>query len=523
MKWNLWYGLFKTLIHDQSVSLAEKMTHLRTLTIVVANQASFSAFSCNSQLYDAAISELKRRFRRPEINVIWFHLVSTLTWTRRCTFTLLWTSWRVFNDYNGHSMRWLTTCNNRAVSTFGCDNLHSLAIVFHIASITARQQTPQRNTKLHHDFPNTNKFDHLVFSTKLIITQPIAPFTRTQLCYRNAKWCWITNFVWIVLETTWKMIVSLNTTAVLVIANIIQPYTTTSYCKLLDNIVSSQTTTTAFPNLQQKHSLTSRILFKTRFLLVTHHHLRAHLQQTSQMMVPFWSWYQWHWKWNSFISTYAFLDSRSTCSWLLANVANNLQCKITGPAVKLNIGGFHESKSLEAKIVSAKIHPFGNIAESFTINHAFVLPSFNLADVDTHFLNAIFQQFHLQWFNFPRLLSNQIGLILGLDKFDLITAWTVLKGPPNAPRAVLTNINWTTGGPFESCYHQSTFHATTFHCLTSTDNYHDDDDLYDLLASILRLENFGIVPELTMSKEGKHALKTHVDTIRFVDNKYEVG
>ena len=28
MKWNLWYGLFKTLIHAQPISLAEKMTHL---------------------------------------------------------------------------------------------------------------------------------------------------------------------------------------------------------------------------------------------------------------------------------------------------------------------------------------------------------------------------------------------------------------------------------------------------------------------------------------------------------------
>ena len=61
---------------------------------------------------------------------------------------------------------------------------------------------------------------------------------------------------------------------------------------------------------------------------------------------------------NTFISTYAFLDSGSTCSYLLSNVASNLQCKITGPAVKLDIGGFHESKSLEANIVSVKIHPF---------------------------------------------------------------------------------------------------------------------------------------------------------------------
>ena len=66
MKWNLWYGLFTTLIHNKPLSLAEKMTHLQTLTTGLANQA-ISGFSCNSQMYDAALAELQRRFGRPEI------------------------------------------------------------------------------------------------------------------------------------------------------------------------------------------------------------------------------------------------------------------------------------------------------------------------------------------------------------------------------------------------------------------------------------------------------------------------
>ena len=68
MKWNLWYGLFTTLIHNQPISLAEKMTHLQTLTTGIANEA-ISGFSCNSQMYDAALAELQRRFGRPEIIV----------------------------------------------------------------------------------------------------------------------------------------------------------------------------------------------------------------------------------------------------------------------------------------------------------------------------------------------------------------------------------------------------------------------------------------------------------------------
>ena len=37
------------------------------------------------------------------------------------------------------------------------------------------------------------------------------------------------------------------------------------------------------------------------------------------------------------------------------------------------------------------------------------------------------------------------------------------------------------------------------------------------------MESFGINPEVTMSKDGRHALKTLRDIIRFVDNRCEVG
>ena len=66
LKWNTWFGLFKTLIHDQPISNAEKMTHLQTLTTGTAQQA-ISGFSCNSSMYNAALAELQRRFGRPEV------------------------------------------------------------------------------------------------------------------------------------------------------------------------------------------------------------------------------------------------------------------------------------------------------------------------------------------------------------------------------------------------------------------------------------------------------------------------
>ena len=112
---------------------------------------------------------------------------------------------------------------------------------------------------------------------------------------------------------------------------------------------------------------------------------------------------------------------------------------------------------------------------------------------------------------------------MGQDNFDVITTRAVFKENSNAPRAALTDIGWTIGGPHDSRYQHSTFHNKTFQCLTTFNEDHDDEDLYKLVASFWRMESFGINPEDTMSKNERHALKTLRDTIRFVENQYEVG
>ena len=65
MNWNLWVGLFKTMIDSNPLHDAE-MTHLQTLTVGRANEA-IRGFSCNSSMYQAALDELEHRFEQPDI------------------------------------------------------------------------------------------------------------------------------------------------------------------------------------------------------------------------------------------------------------------------------------------------------------------------------------------------------------------------------------------------------------------------------------------------------------------------
>ena len=146
---------------------------------------------------------------------------------------------------------------------------------------------------------------------------------------------------------------------------------------------------------------------------------------------------------------------------------------------------------------------FGHNAEKFPIDNAFVLPKINLHDADPTQLNSICQSYsHLKEISFPDFSDNQIGLILGQDNFDLITAKAVFKGPDNAPRAVLTDIGWTIGGPNDTSFELLSFQAPVYQ------SDEQDKDLYDLIATFWRMDTYGTSPEVTMSHDEKHALQT---------------
>ena len=180
--------------------------------------------------------------------------------------------------------------------------------------------------------------------------------------------------------------------------------------------------------------------------------------------------------------------------------------------MQLHVGGFHGTKTLTVEPVSFILHPFEQNAEKFPIDNAFVLPKINLHDADPTQLNSICQSYsHLKEISFPDFSDNQIGLILGQDNFDLITAKAVFKGPDNAPRAVLTDIGWTIGGPNDTSFELLSFQAPVYQ------SDHQDKDLYDLIATFWRMDTYGTSPEVTMSHDEKHALQTLEATTRYVD------
>ena len=130
------------------------------------------------------------------------------------------------------------------------------------------------------------------------------------------------------------------------------------------------------------------------------------------------------------------------------------------------------SETFTVEPISFILHPFGQKAETFQIDKAFVLRKTNLHNAEPTQLNSICQSYdHLKKINFPDLSDNQIGLILAQDNIDLITAKAVFKGPDNASRLVSTNIGCTIGGPNERSFEQLSFQPKFITQINKTKTY----------------------------------------------------
>ena len=72
----------------------------------------------------------------------------------------------------------------------------------------------------------------------------------------------------------------------------------------------------------------------------------------------------------------------------------------------------------------------------------------NLNSAEPKKLNHICSQYdHAEYICFPDFNKNDVGLVIGTDKIDIISPKTIIKGNQNLPRAVLTAQEWTIAGP----------------------------------------------------------------------------
>lgn len=547
MKWNTWHGLFSTLIDKQPLSVAEKMTHLQTLTTGQANDA-IAGFSCNPDMYPSAMEELKRRFGRPDIIV--------------STFLAQLQTQRPPSTHHKDSFMEFSSFLNNLVETFQSLGFHhdlqsTVYVQFALNKLHHKEQLQwsQYVIQNHITQPNLIIFntwlrdfalacDHMPTDIPTHTQRTMhpreepsrgiirAPHTGTSHGNRPSQTCPFDKqphhpshcniFTESPLQAKRKLVQEHRLCLNCLGSHLVKDCPSRITCKKCQRKHHTALHDDAFqpnrrplPAISQTQFTPQQRPNQTR-LGVSQATSSPPQTNVNSLLITVPVTLEFN---NKFISTYAFLDMGSSCSYLQKDIAHQLSVPFHQKPEQLLIGGFHQSLKIPAHPVSIRVHPFGNNNEVFNLDNIFVVDHLNLNSAAPTTLNSICQQHeHLQDISFPILPDNSMTVLLGQDNFDLITPELVIKGHNNSPRAIQTKLGWTVAGPNQPSSSHFTFRATTIHAPPTSDN-----QLYDLLASFWKTENYATSPEVTMSKEEKYALTTLKKTTTFKDGRYEVG
>ena len=153
------------------------------------------------------------------------------------------------------------------------------------------------------------------------------------------------------------------------------------------------------------------------------------------------------------LTTYAFLDSGSTVSFIDQSVKNLLQAK--GTDVTLNIADIHGTQDLRTEKVSIKIKGLHSRVQSI---EAFAHPSILLGNT-TYDYRELKKNFgHLNVITNRTFNLMEVGIIPGQDSYEIQFPLDYRIGTRSEPFVVLTELGWVVSGPMTGKKSQNVFH-----------------------------------------------------------------
>ena len=209
------------------------------------------------------------------------------------------------------------------------------------------------------------------------------------------------------------------------------------------------------------------------------------------------------------LTTYAFLDSGSTVSFIDQSVKDQLQAK--GTDVTLNIAGMHGTQDLRTEKVPITIKGLHSKVHSI---EAFAHPSISLGNTtyDYKGLKNIFR--HLNVLTKRTFNPIEVGIILGQDAYEIQRPLDYKIGTRSEPFAVLTDLGWAVSGPMTGKKSQNGCHFA----------FTEDVKVAENIQSWWDIETYASkINVVSQSKKEQRAQKSLESTTKFTGERYEVG
>ena len=206
------------------------------------------------------------------------------------------------------------------------------------------------------------------------------------------------------------------------------------------------------------------------------------------------------------LTTYAFLDSGSTVSFIDQSVKDQLQAK--GTDVTLNIAGIHGTQDLRTEKVPITIKGLHSKVHSI---EAFAHPSISLGDT-TYAYKELKNNFrHLNVLTNRTFNLMEVGIILGQDAYEIQRPLDYKIGTRSKPFAVLTELGWVVSGPMKGRKSQNVCHfASTY-----------DVKLAENIQSWWDIETYASKINVASQSKKEQAQKFLESTTKFTGERYD--
>ena len=216
-----------------------------------------------------------------------------------------------------------------------------------------------------------------------------------------------------------------------------------------------------------------------------------------------------------YFNTYAMLDTGSTCSLLLADVARNLG--LDGPLKSMLLNGIQKTSELLTRRVSLQVSPLNDLGNLFDVDGVLVVDRLNVPERKVELKEIQEKWPHLLDLEFTKVAGTQVTLLLGSDVPELIVPLETRSGPKGSPIGIRTELGWAITGRLPG-YIQDSESVCKVHVVTA------DEELHETVKSWWRTENFGCPYDYDTqhSVEDANVMKFLNEKTRKGDGRYEV-
>ena len=208
------------------------------------------------------------------------------------------------------------------------------------------------------------------------------------------------------------------------------------------------------------------------------------------------------------LTTYAFLDSGSTVSFIDQSVKDQLQAK--GTDVTLNIAGIHGTQNVRTERVPITIKGLHSKVHSI---EAFAHPLILFGNTTYDYKELKNNIRHLNVLNNRTFNLMEVGIKLGQDAYEIQRSQDYKFGTRSEPFAVLTELGWVVSGPMTGKKSQNVCHFAFTEDLKVAEN----------IQSWWDIETYASKINVSQSKKKQQAQKFLESTAKFTGERWEVG